>query len=350
MINDGVGTEVYAQVDGNVITIVKGFTLNKSLPISLIKGLTLNIGSRAAANNTSNLSKEVGAGDSQITVVIAPTITFNAGDGDIVLYENGNLQVGLNGAFNMDAGTSTLYGKLNIADGGMFNTGNGYVDLAENGNMSIGNGGAFNVEEGAITLRGKMSIGTNSIFNIGNGRTNLYGILDVGKGRIKSDVSSDSGLMVIHPNATLKDITPENTERELVGKDSIILSAGAKLELKGEFVLSGSKSRILTLDGGSATVISDMAIFNNGSNENEKIVLKNVSTIIIGNNGTLGINNTTDSNPDVGSISNYITVNDSSSGTISCVPGGSLIINNTSVLWGGSMAAWSGNTWILLQE
>ncbi|MDR2803028.1 MAG: hypothetical protein LBB22_01905 [Treponema sp.] len=349
MLNGGTGTEVYAKVDGSVITIVKSFNLYKQFPISLVKGLTLNIGGTVAANDTPSLSKETGAADSTIKVTLAGGLAFNAGDGDIMLYQNGGLAIGEKGAFNISGGSVTLNGLLTVAKDGNFNVSNGYVTLDKKGNLSIGTNGVFNVEEGAVNLAGNLSVGYDGVFDVGNGRTDLYGILDIGSGQLKSNASG-RGLLVIHPAATLKDLDPSSgIERELIGANSIVLSNSATLELKGEFVSAGSCSRILTLNGGSATVKGDMAIFNDGGKSTESIILKNGANIIIdGNDSILAILSTVDTNPDVGSISNYIKVDAANTGTIACINGGSLAIGSTMVLTTGSSAAWSGAAWELI--
>ncbi|MDR2660343.1 MAG: hypothetical protein LBC27_10235 [Spirochaetaceae bacterium] len=214
------------------------------------------------------------------------------------------------------------------------------LNLAKDVNFDVGNG--------TLILNGEIKV-ANGIFALSNGTTQLYGKLDLGTGRLASDIPRETGKLIVYPGAVLQDKNGD-TERQLVGSKSIALGADSTLEIKGEYA-DTLKTREITLTG-SADLKDEMAIFNNGVNWKEKITLANGAKVNIANGGTLLVIGTTST---IDTLENYISGAENGSGTISCLEGtsGGLAFYTNSnepavIIGAGSYATWNKDKWELV--
>jgi hypothetical protein len=286
-----------------------------------------------ADNSGGGGSEEGGNEPSAIVKIYAQSLIGSAG-GDAVSV-NGDI-ITIQKSFTLNENI-----PINLPAGAVLNIGGSesaaQADEAETVTITLAKGVNFEVGEGTLVLNGQMKL-TDGAFGLGNGTVQLYGVLDVGNGRLAYS-EKDKGKLNIYPGATLQDMY-DNSARQLVGANSFILGSASVLELTGEFT-NTHRTRQFALTG-NATLAGTQHIFNNGGAWTETVTLKDGASFTIDN--TLLYIGGTESTLET--LNTYI--KGSNGGTITCINGGSLVCSDgdeTVIISSGSYSALDSTGW-----
>jgi hypothetical protein len=212
--------------------------------------------------NITNGSFTAGTASEDIDVEIIGSV--NLGNGDFTVF--GKLDIPNGGTFNAESGTVLIDGNTEI--NGVFNGDD--ADITFDGDMKVNSGGVLNLDSGSIVLNKNTIVENNGTVNFGSGDVTINGNLDA---------KSDGNVNIQNATVTVTGDTEFKNDGNL-SIDSGTLNITGKAELKsgGTFDLNSGNLNIGgdakfsnggTVDAGSANVTFEGDLeFKNGSTFN----------------------------------------------------------------------------------